>query len=238
MALQLINASNLGQTENVLAEYCQKNDLSVILEWKDGQYWLHSDRDEERPVTIQLDQELNRHEEYFKKSSIHKELLARAIGVKGAYRPRVVDLTAGLLGDTLLMLAMGCEVVAIERHPLVQLLIESALKNAKHPALSRLQFLTQDAATFLDSASQWDTLYFDPMFEDANHKTAPRKEMRIFRHFLGSDADAEGVFQVALSAGAKRLVVKRPRYSIPLAAGPQVEFLGKSTRYDVYLGVR
>src|SRR5690554_6196932 len=114
MALRLLkNGANVSippGKEEELRLFCEKNHLSVTLEWLSGQWWLHSTVEKERPIGIEIDRELERHQNYFKKNSIQRELLARAIGIKGAYRPRVLDLSAGLLGDTLLFLAMGCEV--------------------------------------------------------------------------------------------------------------------------------
>lgn len=205
-----------------------------ILEWTNGQYWLHSDIPKENPIGIEIDKELQRHEEYFRKSSLQKELLAKALGVKGPYRPKVLDLTAGLLGDSLLMLAFGCEVWASERHPAIQKLIESAVMNAKNPKISHFHFIQKDGFSVLDEMPQVDVIYFDPMFEDANEKTSPKKEMRIFRNMVGKDEDAREVFQKAAEIGPKRLVVKRPRHSEVLFGTPSVEYVGKSTRYDVY----
>lgn len=206
----------------------------LIFEWEINQFWLHSDVSKERPVGIEIDQDLLRHEEYFKRSSIHKELLGKAIGIKGSYRPKVLDLTAGLLGDSLLLLSYGCEVWAVERHPVVQFLIQSALQTAIHPKLKNFHFLPMEAHEALASLEEFDVIYFDPMFEDANEKTAPRKQMRIFRNLIGSDSDAIDVFKIAKASNFKRLVIKRPRRSLPLAANPSVEYIGKSTRYDVY----
>jgi 16S rRNA (guanine1516-N2)-methyltransferase len=75
------------------------------------------------------------------------------------------------------------------------------------------------------------------MFEDSNEKTLPKKEMRIFREFVGSDQDALRVFEQARQLKPKRLVVKRPRLSVVLGEKPNIEFMGKATRYDVYLPV-
>lgn len=208
-----------------------------VLEWMNGQYWLHSDIPKENPIGIEIDRELSRHEEYFKKSSLQKELLARAIGVKGPYRPKVLDLTAGMLGDSLLLLSFGCEVWASERNPVIQFLIESALKNAQHPKVQLLHFLPGEALVHLESPPAVDVIYFDPMFEDANSKTSPKKEMRIFRNMVGSDQDAEDVFKKAMALGPKRLVVKRPRHSVHLVQEPSVQYIGKSTRYDVYFSI-
>ena len=161
--------------------------------------------------------------------------MAKAIGVKGPHRPKVLDLTAGLLGDSLLFLSFGCEVLAVERNPIVAFLIESALKNAQHPAIGRFHFRPGDALTALTELTAIEVIYYDPMFEDANEKTLPRKEMRIFRSLIGKDLDAKSIFQKALEKNSRRLVVKRPRHSDYLGDRPPLEFVGKSTRYDVYL---
>jgi 16S rRNA (guanine1516-N2)-methyltransferase len=169
------------------------------------------------------------------KSSLQKELLAKAIGVKGPYRPSVIDLTAGMLGDTLLFLSFGCSVVSVERNPLISFLIESAKENAKHEALSRWRFISGDAQSILSSSLETDVIYFDPMFEDFNEKSSPRKEMRIFRHFIGQDQDAKSVFERVRGMDVKRFVVKRPRLSEKLGSEEPLAYVGKATRYDVYL---
>jgi len=206
----------------------------ATFEWINGQYWLHSDDPKEKPIGIDIDRILDRHLEFFRKSSVQKELFARAIGIKGSFKPRVLDLTGGLLGDSLLFLAAGCEVKSVERNPLVAFLIKSALKNARHELLSRFQFVESEAREILSGKPEVDVIFFDPMFEDANHKASPKKEMRIFRTLLSGDSDAEAVLKAALETGVKRVVVKRPRLSRELLDLNPVKFEGKSTRYDVY----
>jgi 16S rRNA (guanine1516-N2)-methyltransferase len=241
MTLKMIkNGALLSEIDQEFSEihtFCQDQDIDLTFEWMNGQYWLHSDQRGENPIGIEIDKTLQRHDEFFKKSSLQKELLARAIGVKGAMRPKVLDLTGGLLGDTLLLLSFGCEVWVVERHPVIRFMILSALQNAHDSKLSQLHFLSRDAISVLQDNLKIDSIYFDPMFEDANEKTSPRKEMRIFRSLVGKDQDAEQVFQMAHSKGPKRLVVKRPRQSISLYLKPSVQYIGKSTRYDVYFSV-
>jgi 16S rRNA (guanine1516-N2)-methyltransferase len=240
MALKLIKEGSLLPVDD--PEFLELNKFSsgsreIVLEWMHGQFWLHSDIPKERPIGIEIDRELERHEEFFKRSSIQKELLARAVGIKGSYRPKVLDLTAGMLGDSLLLLSLGCEVWATERHPVMGFLIESALQNSRHPRMQNFHFLGGDALSVLQNPPEVDVIYFDPMFEDPNEKTSPRKEMRIFRELIGKDQDAIEVFEKALQVGPKRLVVKRPRHSVFLKQKPSVEYIGKSTRYDVYFSV-
>lgn len=240
MTLKLIKEGSLLPVDG--PELLELNKFSsvsreIVMEWMNGQFWLHSDNPKERPIGIEIDRELQRHEEFFKRSSIHKELFARAIGIKGSYRPKVLDLTGGMLGDSLLLLSFGCEVWATERHPVMRFLIESALQNSHHPLLQNFHFLRGDAASILLNPPPVDVIYFDPMFEDPNEKTSPRKEMRIFREIVGKDQDAIEVFEMALKQSPKRLVVKRPRHSTFLKQKPSVEYIGKSTRYDVYFSV-
>jgi hypothetical protein len=218
-----------------LNNFCLEHNFISTIEWIDGQYWLHSDNNKERPIGVQIDKELDRHLDFFKRSSIINELLARSIGVKSGFRPKILDLTGGLLGDTLLFLSFGCEVITLERHPIISFLLKSSLQNAKHPALSRLTFLPMDALNYLNEKPKVDVIFFDPMFEDVNERALPRKEMRIFREFVGSDKDALEVFRQARIHLPKRLVVKRSRHSVPLVEGPQITYQGKATRYDVYL---
>ena len=236
MNLKVIGGSLTADTSEFqqLNKYCNSQDLHPTLEWKNGQYWLHSDDLKEKPIGISVDQELERHEEFFKRASIVKELLARAVGVKSGIRPKILDLTGGLLGDTLLFLTFGCEVITLERHPIISFLIKSSLANAHHSALRRLTFFPLDAATFLTEHPAPDVIFFDPMFEDANEKALPKKEMRIFRSFIRHDQDALSVFTLVQSLNPKRFVVKRPRLSVELGLRPQIKIEGKATRYDVY----
>ena len=242
MTLKLIKEGSLlslpeDRQINELNKFCSDANLELTFEWKNGQFWLHSDNPRENPIGIEIDQELSRHEEFFKKSSLQKELLAKAVGVKGPFRPKVLDLTAGMLGDSLLLLSFGCEVWATERHPIMSFLISSALQNSSHPKIKNLHFLPQDAQSILQDPPAVDVIFFDPMFEDPNAKASPRKEMRIFRSLVGKDQDAAEVFNLARGTKPKRLVVKRPRQSQVLSEKPSVEYMGKSTRYDVYFSL-
>lgn len=134
-----------------------------------------------------------------------------------------------------MLLAMGCEVQAVERNPVVAFLIKSALENARHPLLEKFRFEEQNAAEALGSKAQ--VIYFDPMFEDANQKSLPKKEMRIFREIVGQDHDAAEILKMARAVNPGRVVVKRPRLSVPLAPDFSLQIIGKSTRYDVYFAM-
>jgi 16S rRNA (guanine1516-N2)-methyltransferase len=189
----------------------------------------------ENAVYLDFDAILLKHEQFFKQSSIYNEKLARAIGIKPKKRPRVLDATAGLMSDTLLLLSMGVEVIAFERNPLAQVLCLEAIERSSKLKERTFQFMSGDA---LDSNIVVDVIYFDPMYEDPNHKTKPNKKMRIFRELVGSDSDAKSVGLNLLDKCLDRLVIKRPIASEELLPNPSLVFRGKSTRYDVYLKVK
>lgn len=205
----------------------------VIFLTENNRILLKSDIADERPICIDIDYELAYHQKTFKEASINKQPLYKALSLsKGDW---VDDLTAGLLGDSLLILSMGLKVRAYERHLIPQLLITNALKNTTLLNPDDFKFFPKGASYLLEEDLSGRTLYFDPMFEDPNHKTAPKKEMRIFRSLVSVDKDAENLLDQLIAKKPKRIVVKRPLRSRNLGRKPSHSIEGKSTRYDVYL---
>lgn len=180
------------------------------------------------PVFIDAPNKLNYHKKYFFKHSVYKELLAKAIGLKkGCERPHVLDATAGMMGDSLLMYAMGARVEICERNPVAGVLCLNSIK----------QF-NLDIEFHYESANNIDfkgsVIYFDPMYIQKNLKTKPKKEMQIFRDIIGADTDALDM-ALKLQAKTQRLVIKRSIKAESIIAKPTMTFSGKSTSYDVYL---
>lgn len=183
------------------------------------------------PLKIDIQEKLDYHRRFFHKNSKYSQPLARAIGLKkGKDKPRVADVTAGMLGDTLLMKAMGVEVLSIERHPLVAALAYNALKFIGEQS----NFIHGNCLDYLMDIQACDCTYFDPMFQLPSEKTAPKKAMQIFRNLVGKDQDALEVANI-LRKNSKRLVIKRPIKSSPLLDNPSLTQAGKSTGYDIYL---
>ncbi len=174
---------------------------------------------------LDLAKELSYHKRYFQKSSIYKENLARALGLKRGAKLKVCDLTAGMLSDTALMLAMGIEVVAYERNALMAALIHQEVKKVAPVGLS----FHYGECIKVDV----DVYYFDPMYEQKNEKSAPKKQMMFLRQTVGVDQDAKD-FALNISQRGKRLVIKRSKKADPLLKRPIHQVIGKSTCYDVY----
>jgi len=238
----LIREKNVFSSEEL--DDIQELESHVLLQgqevsflWKNNQYWLFSHNPKEKPISVEIDAEIENHLDFFKKSSLYHELMAKAVGVKPQFRPEVFDLTAGLLGDSLKLVAMGCKVRAYERNPIVHFLLKYALKNASHPLIKNLELVYEDASNALSRIREHHVVFYDPMFEDFNDKAAPKKEMRIFRSVVGVDPDSKILVTKILEKKVKRLVIKRPRHSVELIEKEATKYLGKSIRYDVYFSV-
>lgn len=173
-----------------------------------------------------------------------KQLLVRAVGVKGGRAPRVLDATAGLGQDAFVLATYGCRVTLVERSPLIAALLEDGLRRAHSdedaaPIVQRMRLEHADARELLigrDASAQPEVIYLDPMYPHRNKAALPKKEMRFFRELLGDDHDAGALLEVALMRARQRVVVKRPKNASPLADTPPSTTLeSKTTRFDIYL---
>ncbi len=169
------------------------------------------------------------------------QAVARAVGVRAGRRPRVLDLTAGLGGDAMALAALGCTVWMVERIPQVAALLDDGLRRAAERldwVPERLRLVGGEArvmAPALAAALRPEVVYLDPMYPEGRRRAAARKEMALFRNWFGGDDDADDLLSLALSLGARRVVVKRPRKAPPMAGRPpDASRMGRSTRFDLY----
>lgn len=171
-----------------------------------------------------------------------RQPFARAIGAK---TKTVIDATAGLGRDAFLLALLGYEVIAIERSPVIAVLLRDGLRRALaepgiEPAARRIRLVIGDAREALARLPRADAVYIDPMFPPKRKASAvARKEMLWLRKVAGADADAQEMFETALRYARERVVVKRPDDAEPLAGEPTMSYGGKLVRYDVYrIGAR
>ena len=164
-----------------------------------------------------------------------KDLLAKAVGIKGNYYPTIVDATAGLGQDAFMLASYGCQVTMIERSPVIAALLQDGLQRAKNlEAITRLQLITGDAKKVLLELERPDVVYLDPMYPESGKTAAKRKEMRLFRELVGDDLDVEELLEIALNTAKKRIVLKRP-LKAPKLGKPNTVYQGSTVRFDVYL---
>lgn len=172
------------------------------------------------------------------------ELLVRAAGITRGRRPRIVDATAGLGADALILAHAGCTVTLLERSPVVAALLADAILRARerdpnNPA-AQLELVETDATRWLAGLAEPerpDVVYLDPMYPERGNAAAARKEMQMLQQLLDGDEESvPGLLQTARAVAKQRVVVKRPRKAAPIAGSePSHQISGRSTRFDVYI---
>lgn len=170
------------------------------------------------------------------------QMIAKAVGVQSGVRPNVLDATAGLGRDAFVLASLGCRMTLIERQPLVAALLEDGLQRAAldlevAPIAERMRLLTGNAIELMRSwqGEAPQVIYLDPMFPHRDKSALVKKEMRLFRPFVGDDLDAPALLEAALALATHRVVVKRPRKAPAIGGGkPGYVLEGKSSRYDIY----
>lgn len=170
------------------------------------------------------------------------QLIARAVGIKSKEKLSVLDLTAGLGRDGLVLATLGCDVTLCERSPIIHALLEDGIRRAQLETWFekvQLRLMHNDALQYLSQLShdQYpDVIYIDPMFPDKNKSALVKKEMRVLREVVGDDVDAEKLLPAAMLIAKKRVVVKRSKLAPTISdQKPDVVYKGKSSRFDVYL---
>lgn len=169
-----------------------------------------------------------------------KQPLARAVGIKAGYRPKVLDATGGLGGDALVLANLGCQVTLCERSPVLVALLEDALDRAIRvgsSAAARLRLLPVDSRHhLLENPGRYDSVYLDPMYPTREHSALNRQSMRAIRMLVGDDDDSGQLLAVARDAAKQRVAVKRPHPSPYLAGAlPSHSVSMKNSRFDIYL---
>ena len=162
--------------------------------------------------------------------------LPRACGLhRRATPPRVVDATAGLCRDAMVLAQLGCAVVAIERVPALALLAHATI--AASWLAGRLEVVHGDAVAHLHrlaGGADVDVVCVDPMYA-AGGRAQVKKEMQVCRALAGPPEDPSELLRAARAAAAERVVVKRDRTAPPLAPGVSFAVRGERVRFDVYL---
>ncbi|MGX5200512.1 class I SAM-dependent methyltransferase [Aliikangiella sp. IMCC44632] len=220
------------------AVFCVKDGKLVLEIWLD------------QKVT-QLYFDLNQGEVAFRANKVSKsnEIIAKALGCKSHFRPTVLDATAGMGRDALIMAMLGCKVEMHERNWAIFELLKDALQrlfqDPDYTAIrNKLSLSKENSIESLQGTSakqhieidKFDVIYLDPMFPERKKTALVKKEMRLFKLLAGEDPDSSQLFLNAINSGVKRVVVKRPKGAPFLnESKPSHQILAKKFRYDIYL---
>ncbi len=173
-----------------------------------------------------------------------RQPLARACGLHREGALRILDATAGLGRDGIVLAGLGCRVTLLERVSVTAALLRDGLSRAmQEPAcrdwlservaikeLDAIEYMRSDASNNPD-----EVVYLDPMYPQGNKTALAKKEMRVLRAIAGDDEDASQLLDAALGYATQRVVVKRPPNGTYLAGRePDHQSSGNRARYDVY----
>ncbi|WP_310598693.1 class I SAM-dependent methyltransferase [Desulfobulbus sp.] len=181
----------------------------------------------------------------FRRRLLHpgRELLVQAAKVRGCRQPLVIDATAGLGRDGFLLAAAGCRVQMFELNPVVAALLADGLERARNspalaPTAGRIELMVGDAREQLARLAELpDVIVLDPMFPERTKSALVGQELRLLQLLDRKDCDPEALLPSALAVSPRKVVVKRPLKTGPLAAlVPSYTLRGKAVRFDVYVG--
>lgn len=117
------------------------------------------------------------------------ELLVKATKVKGRGKLRVIDATAGMGEDSLLLAAAGCEVTLFEQDPVIAALLQDTMRRALeestlHEIVMRMQLVEGDSIDHFRKLGEAAT-GSDAQENDAGHACSALTESAATAH--GSD---------------------------------------------------
>lgn len=169
-----------------------------------------------------------------------RELLVKAVRVRGVEGIRVFDATAGLGEDSLLLAAAGFSVTMCEGDPVIAALLADGLRRAADDlelsgTVGRMSLVEGDSIEILPSLTEApDVVYLDPMFPARTKSAAVKKKFQLLHRLESPCADEASLMDAALAARPRKIVVKRP-IKAPALAGvrPSHSISGKAVRYDV-----
>lgn len=164
--------------------------------------------------------------------------LVRACGLHKTAGLRVLDTTAGLGRDAVVLARQGARVHMLERVPGVHLALARALEASTPELRAQLSLTACDARAFLNTVAQdeFDVAVIDPMFVSDSHRAKAKRDVQALRTLAGGDPDAEDLAAAAWLAPIPRLVIKRsPRAPALLPQKPGFVLRGNRARFDVYL---
>ena len=176
---------------------------------------------------------------------LNGEFLVRAARLKGIEEPTLVDATAGLGQDSLLLAAAGFSVTLIECNPAIAAMLVDAIERARRDpelvdAAGRMRVIEGNSLKVLrDLSMPPDVVYLDPMFPGRSKSAAVKKKFQLLHRLEMPCEDEMTLLEAARAAHPRKIVIKRPVKGPHLAdVKPDYTLRGKAVRYDCIVMAR
>lgn len=213
--------------------------MALVLDEVDGRLALRAPGGRERPLVVDFTS--GRQGYRLAADRVRHERLLKAMGGMPDEERTVLDFTAGLGRDALVLAQAGFRVVMFERSPVVHALLADGLRRlaASDPALAASLALHEgDVLEREATLPEAFGVLLDPMFPERERKAAVKKELQWLQWLapVPDAAEEARLLTLARRHAGRRVVVKRALRA-PALAGVEPSFTvaGRAARFDVYL---
>ena len=173
-------------------------------------------------------------------ANLTHEMPVKACRIKNKQMPvSVLDATAGMGEDALLLAAFGFDVTLYERDETIYKLLSDTIERAKEDAdllkaVSRMTLFYEDSIKAMRELKEKpDVVYLDPMFPLRTKSGLVKKKFQLIHELEKPCEDEKELLEAALSAALVRVVIKRPLKGECLAGvKPDYSIEGSTVRYD------
>ncbi|MCR5117843.1 MAG: class I SAM-dependent methyltransferase [Lachnospiraceae bacterium] len=173
-------------------------------------------------------------------ANLTHEMPVKACRIKNKQMPvSVLDATAGMGEDALLLAAFGFNVTLYERDETIYKLLSDTIERAKEDAdllkaVSRMTLFYEDSIKAMRELKEKpDVVYLDPMFPLRTKSGLVKKKFQLIHELEKPCEDENELLEAALSAALVRVVIKRPLKGEYLAGvKPDYSIEGSTIRYD------
>lgn len=171
------------------------------------------------------------------------ELILKAAKIKkDRSEIRIVDATAGMGEDAVILAAAGYNVTMYEKDPVIAAILNDNMeRSAKNPLLApvieRMTLIKGDSVEAMKCMNgEADIILLDPMFPARSKSALIKKKFQLI-HLIEAPCDnEEELLNAAFAANPKKILVKRPVKGAFLAnKKPDYSISGKAIRYDCFV---
>lgn len=149
-------------------------------------------------------------------SNLQREFLVKASRIKGVEHPVLIDATAGMGEDSMILAAAGFEVYLFEQDHVIAALLKDALKRAADipdlsEAVSRMHFTEGNSIELMAGLGiEPDVVLLDPMFPARQKSALVKRKFQLLQQLEKPCTDERDLLDAALNMKPRRVVIKRP----------------------------
>lgn len=176
-----------------------------------------------------------------KQSNLSHEFLVKASRIKGAdHEIKVLDATAGMGEDSLILAAAGFRVSLYEYNPVIAALLRDTMRRAMEneelrDIVSRMELFEEDSIEAMKKLDyKPDIIVLDPMFPERQKSASVKKKFQLLQQLECPCSTEEELLTAAKKCGSRKIVIKRPLKGAYLdGIKPDYSIDGKAIRYDI-----